>query len=114
MQKKNKYGAKKVHFGGETYDSKHEFQRGQQLQLLLQSGEISDLKRQVKYELIPAQRDASGKCIERACYYVADYVYEQDGKTIVEDCKSPATRTSEYIIKRKLMLQKYGIQVMET
>lgn len=114
VQKRNKYHAKKVHFGGETYDSKHEFQRGQQLQLLLQSGKISNLQRQVKYELIPAQRDASGKCIERACHYVADYVYEQDGETIVEDCKSPATRTAEYVMKRKLMLHKYGIRVVET
>lgn len=114
VQKKNKYGAKKVHFGGETYDSKHEFQRGQQLQSLLQSGKISNLQRQVKFELLPAQRDENGKCIERACHYVADYVYEQDGKTIVEDCKSPATRTAEYVVKRKLMLLKYGIRVVET
>ena len=95
----SKYHAKKiVTASGEKYDSKKEFRRGQQLKALALSAKISDLQRQVKYELIPAQRDTDGKCIERACCYVADFVYkDSDGHTVVEDCKG--VRTPEYIIR---------------
>jgi hypothetical protein len=110
----NKYHAKKVVTeDGQTYDSKHEFERGQHLNELLLSGKINNLQRQVKYELIPAQKDENGKSLERSCTYIADYVYtDENGKTIVEDCKG--FHTPEYVIKRKLMLYKYGIRVVET
>lgn len=115
-KKRGKYGAQKVTTAdGETYDSKKEYRRGQQLKELASSGKIKNLHRQVKYELIPAQRDTNGKLIERSCSYVADFVYQdENGSVIVEDCKTPATRTPEYIIKRKLMMYKYGIRVVET
>jgi hypothetical protein len=64
----------------------------------------------VKFELIPSQR-IGGKVAERACSYVADFVYMQDGKKVVEDTKG--FKTADYIIKRKLMLWVHGIQVKE-
>ena len=77
-------------------------------------GEIKNLRRQVKYVLIPSQRDEAGKVVERECAYYADFVYEQDGREVVVDVKSPITRKNhEYIIKRKLMLFRYGICVKE-
>ena len=113
-KKRGKYGAQKVTTAdGETYDSKKEYRRGQQLKELAASGKIKNLHRQVKYELIPAQRDKDGKLIERSCSYVADFVYkDEDDHVIVEDTKG--LKTAEYIIKRKLMLYKYGIRVVET
>lgn len=111
---RNKYGAKKVHTeDGETYDSKHEYERGLKLKEMESAAKISNLKRQVKFELIPAQKDLYGKSIERACNYIADYVYnDEDGALIVEDCKG--FHTPDYVIKRKLMLYVYGIRVIET
>ena len=104
---KNKYGARKVTSpDGHVFDSKKEFVRWCDLRLLERAGKISDLKRQVKYELIPKQDG------ERACNYVADFVYCQDGNTVVEDCKG--FRTEGYKIKRKLMLWVHGIKVKET
>ena len=44
--------------------------------------------------------------------YVADFVYEDNGDTVVEDTKG--MRTKEYVIKRKLMLYRYGIRIKET
>ena len=113
-KKRGKYGAQKVTTAdGETYDSEKEHRRGQQLKELTSSGKIKNLHRQVKYELIPAQRDKDGKLIERSCSYVADFVYQdENGDVIVEDTKG--LKTAEYIIKRKLMLSKYGIRVVET
>lgn len=116
--------------GGQVYDSILEYRRGQQLMLMQRAGEISNLRRQVSYELIPAQREKStrvykkgpkkgqpipGKVIEKATEYVADYVYTDNktGDTIVEDTKSKPTRTKDYVIKRKLMLWRYGIRVQE-
>jgi hypothetical protein len=65
----------------------------------------------VQYELIPSQR-INGKVVERPVKYVADFVYTtEDGLQVVEDTKG--VRTKEYIIKRKLMLWQYGIQIKE-
>lgn len=111
--KDNKYHARKVTVDGETFDSQKEYMRWCELKLLEKAGKISDLRRQVKFELIPAQRDERGKVIERGCDYYADAVYVEDGRTVVEDTKSPATRTDVYKIKRKLMLWRYGLRVVE-
>lgn len=71
--------------------------------------------------LIPAQRESDiigprggvkkGKSIERECAYIADFVYAENGKIVVEDTKG--VRTPEYIVKRKLMLYLYGIKIKE-
>lgn len=108
----NKYHARKVTLCGETFDSQRECNRYCELAMLQKAGEISGLRRQVKYELIPAQK-IGGKTVERATTYIADFVYDEDGRTVVEDVKSPPTRTPEYKIKRKLMLWRHGIRVRE-
>lgn len=108
----NKYGAKSV--GGHA--SKKEHYRSATLQMMQHAGIIANLREQVSYELIPAQYAEVGgklKCVERACKYVADFVYTdcETGQTIVEDTKG--MRTKEYIIKRKLMLSVHGIRIKE-
>ena len=105
-----KYHNKKITRNGITFDSLKEYRRFCELSLLEKAGAITDLKRQVKYELIPSQRIA-GKVVERSCTYVADFVYKQNGETVVEDTKG--VKTKDYIIKRKLMLYIYGIQIKE-
>lgn len=111
--KRNKYHARKVEYDGIVFDSAKEANRYAELSMMEKAGEIHDLQRQVRYELIPAQRDPeTGKVLERACSYLADFVYTDNaGKQIVEDAKG--IRTDVYKIKRKLMLQKYGIRVRE-
>lgn len=121
-----KYNNKKIEVDGMTFDSKKEANRYKELSLLQKAGEISGLQTQVRYVLIPAQREVSdevytkgenkgkykpGKLLERECTYVADFVYYKDGKVIVEDTKG--FRTKEYIIKRKLMLYVHHIQIKE-
>lgn len=108
---KPKYRSRKTVVDGITFDSKREAKRYQELSMLLVAGEISDLKLQESFELIPAQR-RNGKVAERACKYVADFVYQdKEGTKHVEDSKG--VRTPEYIIKRKLMLYIHGIQIEE-
>lgn len=110
-----KYHNQKIIFDGELFDSKKEALRWRQLKSLEKINAISDLQRQVKYTLIPSQKDESGKVIEQKCSYIADFVYQRNGKTIVEDvkgyCKGGAYAV--FAIKRKLMLEKYGIRVKE-
>lgn len=112
----SKYSSRKITVDGESFDSRKEFRRYQELKLLSRAGEISNLQRQVRFKLMPAQRDKNGKVIERQCDYVADFVYYErtkDGVTLtVEDTKG--FRTKDYIIKRKLMLYIYGIRIKET
>lgn len=116
---RNKYHAQKCCVGGEVFDSRREMRRWNELIILEKAGEIKDLKRQVKYILIPAQREVVwkngrpklGRVIEKECSYVADFVYEENGQTVVEDAKG--YHTKDYIIKRKLMLYVHGIRIME-
>lgn len=108
----NKYNAKKISLNGQTFDSQHEFERWCELSLLQRGKAISELQRQVKFELIPAQYE-DGKLVERAVSYIADFTYfdKAQGKTIVEDAKG--MKTKEYILKRKLMLYIHGIRIRE-
>ncbi len=105
---KNKYHARRV--GG--YASKKEHDRATQLRLMQRAGLISGLREQVPFQLIPSHRFEDGS-LERACRYIADFVYtdNETGHTIVEDTKG--VRTKEYVIKRKLMLFIHGIRIKE-
>lgn len=107
---KSKYGSRKVTIDGVTYDSLKEYHRFCDLKLMQRAGIITGLQRQVKYELIPTQR-INGKVIERPVNYYADFVYKMDRQLVVEDVKG--YKTPEYVIKRKLMLSVYGIQIHE-
>lgn len=124
----NKYGSKKVEVDGIAFDSKKEARRFQELKLLEKAGEITGLQRQVKYILIPEQREESkgfykkgekkgqpkkGQLLERECSYLADFAYKdmRSGETIVEDTKG--YKTKEYILKRKMMLYVHGIRIRE-
>ena len=108
-----KYGNRKVTVDGMTFDSRKEFGRWQELRLMERAGLIYELKRQVPFVLIPAQKDERGKVIEREVKYVADFTYRDrsDHRLVVEDTKGMKTR--EYIIKRKLMLYRLGIRIQE-
>ena len=107
-----KYGNRKTTIDGITFDSVKEARRWQELKLLERAGEITDLMRQIEYELIPSQK-IDGKVVERPCKYIADFRYfdKRTGKIVVEDTKG--FRTPDYKIKRKLMLKEYGIQIKE-
>lgn len=106
-----KYHNQQIRRNGRVFDSKHEAGRYTELQLLERAGKIADLKCQVPYLLIPAQY-SDGKCVERECKYIADFVYREDGRLVVEDAKG--VKTDVYRIKKKLMLQLYGIRIRET
>ena len=105
-----KYYNKKTVYNGITFDSKKEADRYVVLTLLQKAGKISDLEVQVPFELIPSQK-VDGLTVERPCVYKADFVYRENGKLVVEDTKG--VKTKDYVIKRKLMLQVFGIQIRE-
>ena len=106
----NKYHNKKVCYNGIAFDSKKEARRYSELLLLERAGVITDLQMQVPFVLIPLQR-INGKVAERECKYIADFVYTENEKKVVEDTKG--MKTKDYIIKRKLMLYVHGIQIKE-
>jgi len=126
-----KCGNKRVRgYDGKEYDSVKEMQRSAYLRALERAGIISDLQTQVKYVLIPTQREPDiigkrggikkGKLIEKELSYYADFVYTDNasGKQIVEDVKGhrdPKSATyAKYTIKRKLMLYIHGVRILET
>ena len=101
----NKFGAQSVVIDGERFDSRWEGERWNQLRLAVRAGLITDLRRQVSYELA-----VNGVKI---CSYRADFVYrDETGKEVVEDAKGHRTR--EYLIKKALMRAIHGIEIFET
>ena len=126
-----KYGNSKIKNAYGIFDSQLEYARFIFLSNRQKEGEISGLRRQVEYLLIPAQygteirhlktKDKEVRVLlERPCSYIADFVYERNGKTIVEDCKGEdkkykgkrfSTQTADFKIKKKLMLYIHNIQI---
>ena len=101
----SKYKNVKTTLDGITFDSKKEATRYAELMLLQRSGLIQNLRLQVSFELIPKQAG------ERAVRYIADFVYDENGETIVEDVKG--VRTDVYRLKKKLMLKVHGLRIKE-
>ena len=111
----SKYHNLKTEVNGIVFDSKREAERYRQLLLMIKVGLIKDLKRQVKYCLIPTIEGEGRKVRQRAVYYIADFTYyEKDGdrwSRVVEDVKG--VKTDVYKLKKKLMLWRYGIEIRE-
>ena len=125
--KRKYYNVKTRALDGTVFDSHKEARRWDELLLLQRAGKITELRRQVKYELIPAQYETyerygkkgqrlkdGVRLLEKSVCYVADFVYTitETGENVVEDSKG--VRTKDYIIKRKLLLAVHGIRIKET
>jgi hypothetical protein len=98
-----KYRNQPITLDGISFPSKKEAARWIELRLLQKAGLISELRRQVKYDLA-----VNGVKI---CAYWADFVYISDGLVVVEDVKSEATKTPVFKLKSKLMKALMGIDV---
>lgn len=107
---RSKYHARKTVIDGITFDSRREAARYLVLKSMEEDGTIENLRRQVHYELVPAF-DVDGKHY-RPVAYVADFVYMEDGKEVVEDVKG--MRTDTYRLKSKLFARRYGKAIKET
>ena len=100
-QPRRKFRNIKTEYDGQKFDSRKEANRYAELRLMERAGAIYD--------------EETGETVERPAKYIADFVYRDafTHKLIVEDVKSKATKTPEYILKRKLMYYRFGIRVVE-
>ena len=114
------------------FDSRKEALRYDELAALEQAGKIRELRMQVDFTLQEAFTDGEGRRV-RAIRYRADFTYRRKPRwplpsmdpgefadkmkwewpLVVEDVKSRATRTKEYIMKRKLMKERFNIDIQE-
>lgn len=102
----NKYLSKKTTYQGITFDSKKEMLRYIELKELEKLGKINNLQRQVKFTL--QEHFRYKEVMQREISYYADFVYEENGKRIVEDVKSYFTKKDKvYSIKKKMLLFHY-------
>lgn len=106
-KKEPKYRNVKTEVDGIKFDSKKEAQRWGELKILERAGEISNLQRQVPYILI--DKSKYGQQIK----YIADFTYQDKGNLVVEDVKSPISKTPVYRLKKRLMAERYGIEIKE-
>lgn len=107
---RSKYHAKKTCVDGITFDSRREADRYLVLKSMEEDGAIENLRRQVRYELVPAF-DVGGTSY-RPVYYVADFVYRENGHEVIEDVKG--MKTDVYKLKSKLVAYRYGMNIRET
>lgn len=110
----SKYFSRKTEVDGITFDSQAEARRWGELRLLECAGRISALRRQVPYVFLVHTTGTEPGCGEdkRQMRYVADFVYVEGGREVVEDVKG--YRTAEYKRKRRLMKKIYGVEIRET
>ena len=110
---RNKYFAKTSYVDGIKFPSTHEAERYLILKTKLKRGEIHDLKRQVKYELLPPQRQGKHKL--REAEYIADFTYYRNGELVIEDAKGYKGGEAYRLfkLKKKLMLYQHGLWVNE-
>lgn len=101
-----KYNNKKTIYLGIQFDSIKEANRYQVLLYMERAGLIRNIELQPRYDLV-----VNGK---KCGFYKADFRYEKNtGETVVEDVKSPATKTPVYMLKRKLVKAIYGLDIQE-
>lgn len=124
-KKRSKWGNQKIAHEGERFDSKKEYARWLFLKEAEERGDITDLRRQVRFELLPAIKEeyvvhlktkdvTKTKVVQQAVYYRCDFVYKKNGVEIVEDVKGgPTTLEKTYTIKKKMMKSLKGIDIKE-
>lgn len=112
----SKYNNSKTEEDGFKFDSQKEYRRYKALKLLERTGQISDLKHHVSFELAPQVRYSTATRAKPALRYEADFTYVENGKLVVEDVKSKDATAKDkvYIIKKHLMMWVHGIEIRET
>lgn len=97
------------------FASKKEAARYDELLRMQDAGEIRNLKLQPEFTLQEAFITVEGVRV-KAIKYRADFSYEytSEHSLIVEDVKGGnATKTRVYEIKKKMLLERFGIEVKE-
>ena len=126
-KKRSKYGNQKVTYENEKFDSKKELARWLFLREAEERGEISNLTRQVKFELLAPVREeyvvhlktkdvTRTKVVQQSVFYRCDFTYLKNGELIVEDVKAAPKSTAldkSYTLKKKMMRSLKGINIKE-
>lgn len=126
-KKRSKWGNQKITHEGEKFDSKKEYARWLFLKEAVERGEIEDLRRQVRFELLPAVKEdyvvhlktkdvTKTKVVQQAVFYRCDFAYKKNGVEVVEDVKAAPNSTAldkTYTIKKKMMKSLKGIDIKE-
>lgn len=122
---RSKYGNSKVEYQGIKFDSKREMQRYIVLKDAENKGVISDLRMQVKFELIPAVKETyiqhlktkdkeCTRTLQLPITYTCDFAYIKDNELVIEDVKiSKSMLPKEYVLKKKMMFALKGIKIRE-
>ena len=97
-----------------TFDSVKEARRFGELEMMKNAGKIRNLRLQVNFTLQEGYTTSEGERV-RPIVYRADFTYQEHipsgWRTVVEDVKG--VRTKEYSMKRKMMLEKFGVDIRE-
>lgn len=118
-KKGERYNHTTVEADGLKFDSKKEYQRYVFLKNAEDNGLITNLRTQVKFELIPAVTEEyvehlktkdkiKTRTLQLAITWTADFVYLKNGEEVIEDVKpSKFLLSDRFVIKEKLFFWKY-------
>lgn len=109
---KQKYRNHEIQSGNLKFKSRAEERRFYELLPLWKMGVIQELKLQPQFTLIESYIRPTGEKVGRM-RYTADFSYKREGALVVEDVKSKATKTTDYQMRKKMMLDIYGIEIQE-
>lgn len=113
----NKYQASSVRVDGILFDSQREAARYQELKLMAAAGVISSIEIHPGFPLIVKElyRLDGPEILHTVGMFHADFKY-RDHRTkawVVEDVKSPPTKTEAYKLRKKIVEAVHGITITE-
>lgn len=114
--KRSKYRNVKTQVDGIVFDSKKEAEHWLVLKAQQSLGDIIGLERQRKFTIYLPDMTRPGpyEALAQLCDYVSDFSFRDlSDRLHVQDCKSKATRTTVYMLKKRAMMLQYGIEIEE-
>jgi hypothetical protein len=96
--KPHKYRARRTIIDGIAFDSRREADTYVKLKALEQAGELTDLERQVRYDL-------HGKNGTKISFVKVDFAFKENGRPVVLEVKG--VRTRAYVLRKKLFQDEY-------
>lgn len=110
----NKYHAKSVTINGIHFASMKEGRRYNDLRILERAGKIENLEVHPAFRIVIDGRQVTFPNGRKAVY-TADFSYFDLEKKcrVIEDVKSPASRTEAYVLRKCIVEHIYGITITE-
>ena len=111
----NKYHAHKCTVDGIRFDSRKEARRYEELKMLVVAGAITSIDLQPEFPITVRELWRADGHLVACGRFRADFRYIDlvSGEVVIEDAKSPATKTTAYRLRKRLVEAIHGVTIRE-